>query len=195
MKKFILGLIIGIMLCTVVLASPISAFTSDIVIRINGTLLDAQAINFEGSTYIPLRAVGEALDKDVVYHVEDNSVDINDKVVKATVSPTPTPTVAPAPKAIIKTVESAPSVEDIKIYTYWGNDFVFAGDVKLQLKEVGLRLVQADYTKMEYTIFNEAGKTLLSGIKINLYTPEGAENSHAYFTVDYYKKNIVPLLK
>ena len=83
-KGFVLGLIIATMLMSTVLGAGVKktievAFNS-INLTINGEKVDADTILYEGTTYVPLRATGEMLGKDVGWNQATNTASINDKV-------------------------------------------------------------------------------------------------------------------
>ncbi|MGG1550287.1 NPCBM/NEW2 domain-containing protein [Paenibacillus ferrarius] len=67
--------------------TQIEVFYKKLQYAINGTVLeslDGQGFIFEGSTYVPLRMVSEALDKEVKWDGTTNTIRINDKVTKLT---------------------------------------------------------------------------------------------------------------
>lgn len=111
MKQSIQSLVSGIIIGTTLTggiaiaktgSETLEAWYSDIKIYINGTAIapkDATGNAVEpfivnGTTYLPVRAVGEALDKEVYWDGATNSVYLTDKT---TPTPTPVPTQTPAP--------------------------------------------------------------------------------------------------
>jgi hypothetical protein len=74
MKKFILGVIVGIAVATTssVYADEIKSvigksIDGELPVKIAGKELDTQAIVVEGTSYLPVRAVGESLNMEVTY--------------------------------------------------------------------------------------------------------------------------------
>ncbi|CAN7361868.1 hypothetical protein [Paenibacillus sp. LjRoot56] len=96
MKKFILGLIVGV---SVTAAG--SAYADDIVmvgktiqgqfpVKISGSQLDTQAIVVDGTSYLPVRSIGEALNMDVKFDAE-LGIELNAKGVQSSMESTLTP--------------------------------------------------------------------------------------------------------
>lgn len=74
MKKFILGVIVGIVVATTssVYADEIKSvigksIDGELPVKISGKELTTQAIVVEGTSYLPVRAVGESLNMEVKY--------------------------------------------------------------------------------------------------------------------------------
>lgn len=78
MKKFILGVLVGVSI-----TAAGSAYADDVVnsivgkrvdgefpIKISGKSLDTKAAVLEGTSYLPVRAVGEALNMDVTFNAD-----------------------------------------------------------------------------------------------------------------------------
>jgi hypothetical protein len=64
---------------------------TDIKLWINGNLIDTDLQIVNGSSYVPLRVVSDALGADVQWDENDRTISITSKV-EVTPSPTPTPT-------------------------------------------------------------------------------------------------------
>ena len=82
-KGFVLGLIIATLLMSTVFGAGVKktievAFNS-INLTVNGNKVDADTILYQGTTYVPLRAVGEMLGKNVGWDGDTNTASINDK--------------------------------------------------------------------------------------------------------------------
>ena len=76
-KSFALGLVIG-----AVAVSSVALADKSLSIFINGNAIDSSAAYIEdGRTYIPLRAVAEALGADVLWNEADYSIDISSKSI------------------------------------------------------------------------------------------------------------------
>ncbi len=79
-KQLIIGIIIGFTISV----TPIFAKTSNVVlnevnIKVNNQPVSTSAITYNGTVYVPIRAIAEILDKEVVYDSETKTVNINDK--------------------------------------------------------------------------------------------------------------------
>lgn len=70
------------------LTKTIEVAFNSVNITVNGKKVNADNILYDGTTYIPLRAVAEALGKDVGWDQSTNTVSINDKVESDTVKVT-----------------------------------------------------------------------------------------------------------
>lgn len=82
-RSFILSLMIVMLLVGTVVGSGVKetievAFNS-INLTVNGNKVDADTILYEGTTYVPLRAAGEMLGKEVGWNGNTNTASINDK--------------------------------------------------------------------------------------------------------------------
>ena len=83
MKKLVTAVIILTICTSIVFAQSITA-NIDVVfnkvnIAVNGTKVESNNILYEGTTYVPLRAVAEMLGKDVTWNQETSTAGINDK--------------------------------------------------------------------------------------------------------------------
>lgn len=82
MKKYLSAIIISLLLTTTLFATQatqkIEIIMNAITIMVNGQTVEADNILYNGTTYVPLRAVSELLDKEVNFKKETNSVEIND---------------------------------------------------------------------------------------------------------------------
>lgn len=119
-KSVVSGIIIGATLTTGIAIAKtgtenLEAWYANIQILINGTKIQPKDANgnivepfiVDGTTYLPIRAVGEALGKEVYWDSETNTVSLTDPALP---TPTPTPTQTPEPTATPKpTVTPAPT--------------------------------------------------------------------------------------
>lgn len=84
LKGFVLGLIVATLLMSTALGAgvkkTIEVAVNSINLTVNGNKVDADNIVYEGTTYVPLRAAGEMLGKDVGWNQETNTASINDKM-------------------------------------------------------------------------------------------------------------------
>lgn len=91
MKKQFKGFVIGV-LVTLILTSTIAfaggvkqkidVMLNSINLTVNGKAVKADNILYKGTTYVPIRAVGEMLGKDVTWDAKTNTAGINDKGFK-----------------------------------------------------------------------------------------------------------------
>ncbi len=85
MKKFLCGFLVGclLMMTTPVLADSIlqsiDVVLDSVQVQVNGEKLDANTILYNGSTYLPMRKVAEAVGKDVEWNQETMTANIVEK--------------------------------------------------------------------------------------------------------------------
>ena len=85
MKKFIVGLICGTILSTIIVSSAsgiwenIDVLRNDITVYVDGQEITEDNFVYNDTTYLPMRAIGEALGKDVQYNENTNTAVIKDK--------------------------------------------------------------------------------------------------------------------
>lgn len=94
-KQFLLGFLIASLLFSSITVfadiTEIKAFISDIKIALNGQLLELKDANgnkvkpivYNGTTYLPVRALANAFEKEVNFNGTTNTVEIEDKTVIA----------------------------------------------------------------------------------------------------------------
>lgn len=91
MKKTFKGIVLGIIIATLLMSTALGASiqkTIDVVfnkvnVTVNGKAVQGENILYEGTTYVPLRAISEMLDKEVGWDGNTNTASINDKLPSA----------------------------------------------------------------------------------------------------------------
>jgi hypothetical protein len=84
MKKFLIGVLVGclLMMTTPVLADSIlqsiNVVMDSVEVQVNGEKLDANTILYNGSTYLPMRKIAEAVGKDVTWDQKTMTANIID---------------------------------------------------------------------------------------------------------------------
>ncbi len=88
MKKHLKGCIIGFIIAIILMNSPfamaqglkrmIEVTFNSVNLRVNGQAVKGDTILYNGTTYVPLRAIGELLDKEIVWDGATNTANVND---------------------------------------------------------------------------------------------------------------------
>lgn len=87
MKKTIKGIVVGFIITTMLMStvlgaqvkSTIEVIYNSVNLTVNGIRVNADNILYNGTTYVPIRAVAEALGKDVGWDQGTNTASVNDK--------------------------------------------------------------------------------------------------------------------
>ena len=91
-KRFLMGILVGFILTmtTPVLADSImqqiDVALNTVNVEVNGENLDAPNILYNGTTYLPMRAVVEAIGKDVNWNQDTMTASIVDEIIKQEVN-------------------------------------------------------------------------------------------------------------
>jgi hypothetical protein len=110
MKKYFLGAIVGVLLTlsATTYADDITSLIGKTVqgvfpVKVNGDALAKTAIVIDGTSYLPVRAIGDAVGYDVSFNA-DLGIELKKKEVTSTMTtqsttltPSPTPSATPAP--------------------------------------------------------------------------------------------------
>jgi hypothetical protein len=79
MKRIFAGIVIGSLLVVPVMAESIDVVFNKVKLTVNGKDVVADNVLINGKTFVPLRAIGEMLGKDIVWKGETSTAEINDK--------------------------------------------------------------------------------------------------------------------
>lgn len=83
LKGFAIGLIVTTLLISTVLAGgvkqTIEVVLNSVNLTVNGKKVEADNILYKEATYVPIKAIAEALGKDVVWDSKTNTINVNDK--------------------------------------------------------------------------------------------------------------------
>lgn len=124
MKKFTLGLIVGLILATAVptFADNLIAVTAEFNIVVNGEAkqLDMSPVLINGSSYLPLRATADLLGYSVAYNGVNRTISMNSKQQEVT---------EPGPTDVISTPTESYRVLDM-------NEPYTIGDFTITLKRI-----------------------------------------------------------
>lgn len=215
-KSIILGVIIGIVITSCVFAESktIQAFYNDIKIEINGKLIELKDAKgnkiepfiYEGTTYLPVRAVAESLGMEVAYVETTNTVKlttVTDAVYEEpsvpivtpipTPEPTPvveTPVVTPAPDSgvgspVVERISETP--DGIRVYSFENKNYIALGHI--EDKYTRCKFDYLPKAQIYYGNLSKNGKIILNSIPLeNIYGKTCVE-------YNYYIENIMALIK
>lgn len=179
-KNFIIGFICGALVCGAAgaLASDawqnISVLPNTIKVVVNGKEIQADNFLYNDTTYLPIRAVGEALGNDIQYDPETGTAVISNEAA------TPTPTPAPVAN---KNLEPLP---DVPIKTVDGVDYVDNWDIEKMLDDIGL----GQYIFSSTDFFDGSDYSKASLLKDIPHHP----TDNTLILYDYYISTIIPVI-
>lgn len=98
MKKGLKGFLLGVIITTLLMSTAFGAevkktievIYNSVNLTVNGQKITADNILYNGTTYVPLRAVADALGKDIGWDGQTNTASINDKGTAVKSDPIPT---------------------------------------------------------------------------------------------------------
>ncbi len=175
MKKFILGFIVGGIICAAVtgFAVEYAVTVNPYPVKVNGVETAIEGYNIDGSTFFKLRDVSAAVGGFEV-GFEDNAI-----IVNTPSQPTATPAPTPTAKADLSPLPELP------IEKRSGIDYVNTADVERMLKELGLG--QYRFALHDFVDKNDLLNPLLTDIP--LY-----EHDILLIPLDYYTSTIIPVI-
>lgn len=178
MKKIILGFISGAILFGTAGTFAVDAWQSinvlpnTIKVIVDGKEVRADNFLYNDTTYLPIRAVSEALGKDVQYDAATSTAVISNTAAAET-TPTPTSTI------------STTKLSDVPIRTVDGIDYIRYTDILTMLKSIGIN----KYTFGTDCLMNsDTWEIVIADI------PLCPTNEH-YILADFYYSTIVPYIE
>lgn len=179
-KNFIIGFICGALVCGTAgaLASDawqnISVLPNTIKVVVNGKEIQADNFLYNDTTYLPIRAVGEALGNDIQYDPETGTAVISNEAAAA-----PTPTPAPVAN---KNLDPLP---ELPIEKREGKEYVSKYDIEDMLESIGLG--QYIFAGRKFYKNGDSLNPILANIP--LY-----EHDIALVPLEYYTSTIIPII-
>jgi hypothetical protein len=215
MKKFLAGLIIGIMLMSAVFADSrtIEAFYSNIKISIDGNIVElkdttgnpVEPFIYEGTTYLPVRAIAEALGMEVKFNETTNTVELAKKEGEKKVIWNDAENIAKAMEKQ-KEIDKLASLVDIFDRDINAWNFIDEGEIKVTQYKDGRKFIMpyeiynvseivsnysVDKESKTLTLYGKYKKVFLSNIPLISIDRGNVEYVIPY---DEYQNNILPKL-
>lgn len=177
MKNLIKGLILGVIITTLLMSTTfggqikktIEVVYNSVNLTVNGNKIIADNILYNGTTYVPIRAVAEALGKYVDWDQKTYTASINDnKIIK------------PIDKTTV--VKKKFDISEVKL----GNLIIAESTLADAKKEYG------NPNKAEYTFIDEDGEydpiySLFYGdMRLDFIHTNGSKNEEDFILSDYY---------
>jgi hypothetical protein len=189
-KQFLLGFIIASLLFSSITVfadlTEIKAYLSDIKIALNGRILELKDANgnkvtpvvYNGTTYLPVRALANAFGKDVNYDSVANTVNITDKVV-----------VKPEPEPIV-TKKEPEKENQISTVSISNKEYITIGQFIEVYYDKGYRLqnIGNGYFRFFYML-NGVQTNLISKVKVLI------KDDEYYLDYNYFNEKMLPLIK
>lgn len=152
-KGFVLGLIVATMLMGTVFGVGVRemievAFNS-INLTVNEKKVEADNILYKGTTYVPLRAIGEMLGKDVGWNGDTNTASINDKKTKTPVVEKETPKKDDGLITVDKVPYEITILEPNSIGTVY-MEATYKNNTKYPITSINMKVLRKDENKIGY---------------------------------------------
>lgn len=201
MKKFVLGLLIGIMLTLGVTTYAVpeikEAVFSDITLIVNGETLDTEVVSVTTTdnpnymtNYVPARALAESLGATVEWDGKERAINVStEEIVAVSSVSAPTPATEAKgnpdiPYPVYKVDDTGLMIYDIQKGYLYG---LFVLDIKNALKANGYVLNNAADNKTMQIVGDD--NIIVSGIATRQI------GGKAYIPYDFYLEHIKPLLQ
>lgn len=147
-------------------------------VKVNGVEIDVQAIVIDGTSYLPVRAIGEALNKEVKFS-SDLGIEVNDKEVPKVSGQVERQQTSEEDAEIIKNVEA--QIDRFKAIISENNVKIYEFEREKAKAEAELAKAQTDFEIMNWKATVEDWQTKINGLKEhNEMLEEGIKSSEAY---------------
>lgn len=147
-------------------------------VTVNGVEIDVQAIVIDGTSYLPVRAIGEALNKEVKFS-SDLGIEVNDKEVPKVSGQVKRQQTSEEDAEIIKNVEA--QIDRFKAIISENNVKISEFEREKAKAEAELAKAQTDFEIMNWKATVEDWQTKINGLKEhNEMLEEGIKSSEAY---------------
>lgn len=147
-------------------------------VKVNGVEIDVQAIVIDGTSYLPVRAIGEALNKEVKFS-SDLGIEVNDKEVPKVSGQVERQQTSEEDAEIIKNVEA--QIDRFKAIISENNVKISEFEREKAKAEAELAKAQTDFEIMNWKATVEDWQTKINGLKEhNEMLEEGIKSSEAY---------------
>lgn len=194
MKKFVCGLLVGIILTMGVTVSAVpeiksAVFSPDIKLVVNGKTLDTQIVSVvktgevNMTNYVPARALSEALGATVTWDGANRTINVD---TEAAIQSAPATQSTP----ITEAVPTPPAKNDVglpQLVVVNGYEYVKPSEVYNALRARGYYLVNAVDPKYMQIVTDD--EIIVKDI------PSDARGGKFYIPYDFYEVNILPLLQ
>ena len=194
MKKFVCGLLVGIILTMGVTVSAVpeiksAVFSPDIKLVVNGKTLDTQIVSVVKSgevkmtNYVPARALSEALGATVTWDGANRTINVD---TEAAIQSAPATQSTP----ITEAVPTPPAKNDVglpQLVVVNGYEYVKPSEVLAALRARGYEMVNAVDPKYMQIVTDD--EIIVKDI------PSDARGGKFYIPYDFYEANILPLLQ
>lgn len=127
MKKFLSGILVGVLFMTSTIAyaetkKTIDAVFGQVKLIVDGKFIDKETLLYNGTTYVPLRAAAEAIGMEVGWDGSTNTASLTSKTaITSTPAPTSTPKPADALPFTIGKIEYTLDASSYSLETWYGN--------------------------------------------------------------------------
>ncbi len=190
-KDVIIGFIIGCMLMTTIPAladtvlQKIDVVMNGVNVEIDGKKIDSSSILYNGSTYLPLRTVAEAVGKDVNWNQDTMTASIVDEDIDVKIEDVNMINNNISYEEFINMFDLRFSIDENGSHI---RHFIYKGDLSYE----NIKAIMSSYDE---EVLNSFGKQAIENIFSN-ETYYGVENLIVFFNYEYYeslggKKNIL----